>query len=759
MRLAALLLSALTLHAGAFNEKGFADIKAALARAIERKVTPGAVFWCGRADAERHWAQGRRAVVPAAEPMTEDTVFDVASLTKVVATLPSVMLLAERGKIDIDAPAQAYLPEFHHPDITVKHLLTHTSGLPPGLSNEGPDLDWRGYEEGIRRACACVPDLPPGLSVRYSDVNFILLGEIVHRVSGRPLDAFAKDEVFLPLGMRSSRFRPESGQMKQIAPTERDSGGRMLRGVVHDPTARRMGGVAGHAGLFTTAGDLATYARFMLHGGPLLKPETLRKMQSVQTPITVSERRGLGWDIDSAYSRPRGDLFTLGSFGHTGFTGTAMWMDPATDSFFVLLTTRLHPDGKGDAKPLYSEIGALAARAVGLSSRKDLETFPRVQGEVPTVLNGIDVLERQKFAALQGLRVGLVTNHTGIDNERRATIDLLREAPGVRLVRLFSPEHGLRGAFDQEGIPDAVDTRTGLPVISLYQQGQRAPTPGQLADLDALVFDIQDIGCRFYTYIATLKGCLEATAKAGKELILLDRVNPVRGDRVEGPARPSELSFTACHPIAVRHGMTAGELARMFNAELPLQARLRIIEVRGWRRDQWFDATALPWTGPSPNMRTLDAAALYPGIGLLERAVSVGRGTGTPFELVGAPYVNDRALAYELNKLGLPGVRFIPERFSPTASLFKGEDCGGVRLVLTDRDALRPVELGLAIGHTLHRLYGEAFDLQHFDALLKDEATMDLIRSGKGWKEIVASWEPSRAGFLKRRQAFLLYGP
>ncbi|WP_243302215.1 exo-beta-N-acetylmuramidase NamZ domain-containing protein [Geothrix oryzisoli] len=759
MRLAALLLSALVLQAGAFNDQGIADIRAALARAIEDKVTPGAVYWCGHGSEDRHWAQGHRAVVPAAEPMTEDTIFDVASLTKVVATLPSVMLLVERGKVDVDAPVRTYLPEFHHPEITVKHLLTHTSGLPPGLPKDEVHPDWHGYEEGIRRACACAPDLPPGLVVRYSDLNFILLGEIVHRVSGHRLDAFAEREVFSPLGMRSTRFRPEAGRVDRIAPTERDQDGTMLRGVVHDPTARRMGGVAGHAGLFTTAADLAKYARFMLHGGPVLQRKTLQAMQRVQTPATVYDRRGLGWDIDSAYSRPRGSLFELGSFGHTGFTGTAIWMDPATDSFFILLTTRLHPDGKGDAKPLYSEIGTLTAKAIGLTARKDSGCFARAPQEVPTVLNGIDVLKRQKFAALQGLRVGLVTNRTGIDNERNATIDLLREAPGVRLVRLFSPEHGIRGELDQEGIPDALDTRTGLPVISLYKGSQRAPSSEDLADLDALVFDVQDIGCRFYTYIATLKGCLEAAAKSGKAFILLDRVNPIGGALVEGPALPSDLSFTACHPIALRHGMTVGELARMFNAELSLHARLRVIELQGWRRRQWFDATALPWESPSPNMRTLNAAALYPGIGLLERAISVGRGTGTPFEVVGAPYINDRVLASELTKLGLPGVRFIPERFTPTTSRFKGEACGGVRLVLVDREALRPVELGLAIALTLHRLYGEAFDLQRFDDLLKDDATLGLIRSGKGWKEIVASWEPSRTGFLKRRQPFLLYEP
>ena len=371
MRILVLLMSALLLQAQAFEARGLAELRAALGRAIETKVTPGAVYWCDHAGQEVHWAQGNRALVPSVEAMTEDTVFDAASLTKVVATLPSVMLLLERGKLELDAPVQRYLPEFRHPRVTVKHLLTHTSGLPSGLPKLEGRKDWQGYAEGIRQACACVPDPGPGLQFRYSDVNFILLGEIVHRLSGRPLEVFAAEEVFAPLKMLASTFKPGASLLPRIAPTERDEHGAVLRGVVHDPTSRRMGGVAGHAGLFTTAADLAKYARFILRGGPLLKPETLRLMRSVQTPANVPERRGLGWDIDTLYSRHRGSLFALGSFGHTGFTGTTMWLDPATDTFFILLTTRLHPDGKGDTRALNAEIGTLTARAIGLTVRKD----------------------------------------------------------------------------------------------------------------------------------------------------------------------------------------------------------------------------------------------------------------------------------------------------------------------------------------------------------------------------------------------------
>ena len=759
MRVLVLLLSALLLQAQAFESRGLAELRAALDRAIETKVTPGAVYWCDHGGKELHWAQGHRAQVPSVEAMTEDTVFDAASLTKVVATLPSVMLLLERGKLELDAPVQRYLPEFRHARVTVKHLLTHTSGLPAGLPKQEGHKDWLGYAEGIRQACACVPDPGPGLQFRYSDVNFILLGELVHRLSGRPLDVFAAQEVFAPLNMLSSTFKPNTSLLPRIAPTERDEHGVVLRGVVHDPTSRRMGGVAGHAGLFTTAADLAKYARFILRGGPLLKPETLQLMRSVQTPATVHERRGLGWDIDSLYSRPRGSLFELGSFGHTGFTGTAMWPDPATDTFFILLTTRLHPDGKGDTRALNAEMGTLTARAIGLTARKESALLPWAETEVPTVLNGIDVLARQKFRALQGLRIGLITNHTGMDSERVATLDLLHKAPGVKLVRLFSPEHGLRGEQDQEQIPDGTDVKTGLPVVSLYNAGQRAPKPEHLADLDALVFDIQDIGCRFYTYAATLKACLEAAASQGKAFFVLDRVNPIRGDLVEGPALPSELSFTSPHPLPIRHGMTLGELARMFDAELGLKARLTVIPLQGWQRSQWFDATGLPWRNPSPNLRGLNAAALYPGIGLLERAISVGRGTDTPFEVLGAPFIDDRLLAAELNRLGLAGVRFVPERFRPTASVFKGEACGGVRILLTDRDALRPLKVGLAIAHTLRRLYGDAFDLAKLNALLKDDASIAMLKAGRDWQDIVSSWEPARADFLRRRASFLLYAP
>lgn len=730
----------------------FDSLRAVVSKAVAKGNPAGAVLWFETGEQKMTLATGQRALVPAKEAMTEDTVFDVASLTKVVATLPCVLILMEQGKIELEAEVRRYLPEFRG-GITVRQLLTHTSGLKAGIPKEP---EWTGYAAGIERAMASEPEGLPDRFFRYSDINFILLGEIVRRVSGVGLNEFAVKHVFEPLHMDSTRFLPPQDWRPRIAPTEKDEGGVMLRGVVHDPTSRKMGGVTGHAGLFTTAGDLAKYARMILQGGAgILKPETVKLMTTPQTNATVFERRGLGWDIDSAFSRPRGKVFPLGSFGHTGFTGTSLWIEPQSKTFVIFMSSRLHPHGKGSVRDLYEAIGTAAAQCVKLTPSNG-PPWPRAESEVPTVLNGIDVLVRRKFADLQGKRLGLITNQTGIDAQRHSTIDLLANAPGVKLVKLFSPEHGIRGELDQEKISNTTDKKTGLPVLSLFGE-QRAPTQEQLADVDALVFDIQDIGCRFYTYIGTMRLCMDAAAKAKKSFYVLDRVNPIGGIQVEGPAVIDAEKPTATHAIPLRHGMTAGELAAMLNAERHIGCDLHVIPVEGWQRSLLLDQTGLPWINPSPNMRSLGAALLYPGIGLLEFSISVGRGTDTPFEVLGAPYVDDVRLSYELNKLGLAGVQFTPLRFTPTASVFKGEVCGGVRMAITDRAALRPVEVGIAIACTLQRLYPKEFKLALVDTLLNRAASVQAIRDGEAWKKVVAGWEQETQAFEARRKEFLRY--
>lgn len=374
------------------------------------------------------------------------------------------------------------------------------------------------------------------------------------------------------------------------------------------------------------------------------------------------------------------------------------------------------------------------------------------------VLTGVDVLARDGFAALDGRRVGLVTNHTGLDSRGRSTIRLLHEAPGVELVALFSPEHGLEGRLDVPEIAHGEDAATGIRVYSLYGETRR-PLPGMLEGLDTLVFDIQDIGTRFYTYISTLGLAMEAAAEAGLRFVVLDRPNPIGGMAVAGPvADPGRESFTAFHRLPVRHGMTVGELARLFRAERTPALDLEVIALENWRRGDFYDATGLRWVDPSPNMRSLAQALLYPGIGLLETTrLSVGRGTDTPFERFGAPWLDEISLAFELNGLGLPGVAFVPIGFTPDASKFVGERCGGINVIVTERGAFDPLRTGLEIALALRRLYPDDWDVEAYDRLLVSAATLDAVRAGRPWREIEASWQPALDDFLRRRAPHLLY--
>lgn len=691
--------------AASFRDYKLEEIDVTVRDAIAEKRIPGGVLLIEH-DGERYLrSYGNRSLVPSVETMTTDTIFDAASLTKAVATAPSIWLLIEAGKLQLDQPVRTVLPEFKDDAVTLRHLLTHTSGLRPGLDRD----PWSGYDEGVRRALAQVPLNRPGAIFRYSDINYILLGEIVRRVSGQPLDLFARERVFVPLGMKDTSFRPRLSS--RIAPTEDG-----LRGVVHDPTARRMGGVAGHAGMFTTAEDLAKFARAILRGGVFP-----REMTQVLSPPAVAIQRMAGFDVDSNYSRPRGELFPQGSFGHTGWTGGFFWIDPGSNTFYVFLSNRVHPDGKGSVVALQHRLGTLVAESLA-----DVHFTPP-QRRVGYILgganaqNGIDVLHADGYAALQGMRIGVITNQSGIDRYGNPTIDLLRSAPGVTVAAIFAPEHGLRGTLDDE-VSDEV--YQGIPVFSLYGE-RRKPSPEQLASLDALVFDIQDIGTRFYTYISTMGLAMEAAAEAKVKFIVLDRVNPIGGEVVEGPVLEGPADFVGWHPLPVRHGKTVGELARQFRTERRMDVDLTVIPVKGWDREQWQDEAGLPWVNPSPNMRSLNAAGLYPGIGLLERAISVGRGTDTPFEIVGAPYIDGARLAAEVH---VPGVQLIPVRFTPDASVHKGEECGGVRLRITDRRALRSVTLGLEIARALERMYPDRFPLDELQPLLRHRETLDSVR-------------------------------
>ncbi|MDX2506167.1 MAG: DUF1343 domain-containing protein [Gammaproteobacteria bacterium] len=756
-----------------FKQEFLNQMELAINETIAANDIPGGVLWVEHNGVHYEGSYGHRSLIPKPELMTRDTIFDIASLTKVVATTPAIMKLVEQGKIKLSDTAQKFIPEFRgngKENITIRQLLTHTSGLRPDISTRPT---WSGYDTAIKMASTEKLYQQPGTDFRYSDINFFILSEVVHRVSGQRFEEFVQQEIYLPLKMKDTGFLPPQSKFPRIAPTE-ILNGKLLRGTAHDPTARFMGGVAGHAGIFSTIDDLARYCRMLLNEGDLdgtrlFSVDTVRLMTSVQSPDIVVDRRGLGWDIDSGYSRPRGHFFPIGSYGHTGFTGTSLWLDPFSNTFWIFLSSRLHPDGQGNIRQLQAQLGNLAAQAV-----KDFD-FSSVEGALPPlsviktkqsavktellkteVLNGIDVLIKEKFASLQGLKIGLITNHTGRDRNGTSTVDWLYHADNVELRALFSPEHGIRGKIDAY-IDDGTDEKTRLPVYSLYGK-RKAPLPEQLEGLDALVFDIQDIGSRFYTYISTMGNSMAVAAKSGVKFIVLDRLNPITGSIVEGPVLEGKTGFVGWHKLPVRHGLTVGELAYLFNDERNMGVNLQVIKLNGWTRELWLDETTIPWVNTSPNMRSLTQAALYPGVGLLETThLSVGRGTDTPFELFGAPYINGKLLAKRMNAFGIRGVRFDPIVFTPDASNFKNQLSEGVRITLTDRDHCDVINIGIAGAIVLNELYGDKFGLNRFNGLLKHKATIEAIRMHKPLNEIRKLWQPDLSDYIDRRQQYFIY--
>ncbi len=812
------------------------QIDALVAEAIKDKRMPGAVVLVGhKGKIVFRKAYGNRSLVPTIEPMTLDTIFDLASLTKVVATTTSIMILVEQGKLRLTDTIGMYIPDIDDAQakrVTIQQLLTHTSGY-------APDFDlkekWTGREGMLAALKKEKLRTPPGTKFVYSDIEFIVLGEITNRILPQ-LELGVYDELNQKLGMKDTIFMQAflrdgetldnktdfyckpinslfcftKSQAQRVAPTENvrgqnsylgstfqgddKSGDRILKGQVHDPTSFRMNGLAGHAGLFSTADDLSRFCQMLLNGGVLdgkrvMSAQTIARMTAPNVVSETGDTRALGWDMNTSFSSNRGELFPLGSFGHTGFTGTSIWIDRVSQTFVIFLSNRVHPDGKGDVTPIRAKVATVVASAIedtpieayrlaeGTYQSQVVAQIPKFKEQSasaqlqfgglfrpppanrqpPTVLNGIDILERDKFRQLDGMKVGLVTNHTGRDLAGKQTIDILKEVPNVKLVSLFSPEHGIRGLADEK-VGDSVDEKTGLPVYSLYGETRR-PKPEQIKDLDAIVYDIQDIGARFYTYTATLKNVMEEAAKYGKPVFILDRPNPINGSSFEGPlADEDKLSFIAAHTTPVRYGLTIGELGTMMNAERKIGADLRVIKMDGWSRSMWFDETGQTWINPSPNMRSLTEATFYPGIGLLETTnVSVGRGTDTPFEVVGAPWLDGQKLAKYLNERSIKGIRFVPIRFKPNASTFKDEDCGGINMIITNRDAFNSVRTGIEIAAALRKLYPTDWQVEKYGRLLVNAEILGLMKRGESPENIEKAVNLKNEDFARRRALYLLY--
>lgn len=706
-------------------------IDEAVARALAAGTAPGAVVLVGGPSGgvfER--AYGSASIEPEVRPMTVDARFDLASVTKVFTTL-AILRLVDLGRLSLEDDVAPAIPELA--GRTIEDLLRHRAGLQAVNPLSDYDQD-RGAS--LSRAFRSALDGPPG-TTRYSDMGFVALGELVSRSMAQPLREAMASLVTEPL-QSGADFRPNPAgggntplpDDPRIVPTERaprrGTPPPIIEGEVNDPRAWRLGGVAGHAGLFASARDLASMASALLQPG-FLSESTWRAMQVEQG------ERGLGVDMQR---RPFG---SGEGFGHGGYTGTWFWVDPAAGFYVVLLTNRVHPDGhrRGDLGRLRNQLGRIAAEAV-----------PNALPTPSAMLFGVDVLRQDDFEPLHGKRVALFTNRSGVARDGLSTRALLHAHPHVELVRLFAPEHGLDA--NREGrIGDG--SLEGIPVVGLFGR-DRDPPAGSLDDVDALVVDIQDVGARFYTYAATLHRLLVAASGTQTHVLLLDRPNPLGGEVVAGPVVQDERrTFINHFALPVQHGMTLGELATLIVQEEGLDVSLQVVRVRGWRRAQTWRDIGLRWVPPSPNLRRLEAVELYPGVALIEAMdISVGRGTDRPFEQFGAPWLDPVAMSASLE--ARPQV-FAPVSFRPTSSRHRGQVCQGLSI----SGAEHPVELGIAMLAALVANHREQLDFRASRGLVADDRVLDALIAGESPSAVQSAWQSDLDAFRARRAAVLLY--
>ncbi|MGH9467684.1 MAG: exo-beta-N-acetylmuramidase NamZ domain-containing protein, partial [Terriglobales bacterium] len=536
--------------------------------------------------------------------------------------------------------------------------------------------------------------------------------------------------------------------------------------------------------VFSTADDLSKYAQMMLNdglganGARILSPLAVRKMTTPQSPPNVPDIRGLGWDIDTPFSSNRGAFLPVGSYGHTGFTGTSLWIDPTSNTYIIILANDTYPHQRTHLKRILAMRSDIATVTAAILALNDGSTWnnveqglERITGYNDTeaggrrviyrngqVLTGLDVAKARRFRLLRGKRVGLITNPTGLDREGNRNIDDM-VADGIHVTAAFSPEHGWSGTLNGP-VGNARDASTGVPVFSTYSSDHPSnflPAAG-LDRVTVLVYDIQDVGVRYYTFETTLAYALRSAAARHIPVIVYDRPDPIDGIHVQGaPLAPQEKGFVGYFPgMPVRNGMTIGELARLFNRSIG--ARLTVVRMQGWSRGDFYDETGLTWTNPSPNMRNLTEAVLYPGVGEIEYSnVSVGRGTDTPFEVMGAPWVNAPQLAAYLNARRLPGVRFVPISFTPTASHYAHQLCHGVNMIVVNREQLRSPELGIELASALYHLYPQSWKPADMKALAGSQKVVNEITSGEDPRRIAAAWQPAIQAFEALRQPALLY--
>ena len=719
------------------------EFKQALDRAVKDSGAPGAVGYVGHGDETLfHEAAGQRTLLPRPEAAKKDTIYDLASLTKVIATTTSVLLLNERGTLDLDQPVSQILPLPAFKAISPRHLLTHTAGLPPFKQWH---MEASSVDEYIQRIAGLPLASAPGERRVYSDLGFMMLGRIVELLGGNTLDAFALENIFTPAGMKHTRFNPPEAWRAQCAATEQCPWrGKLMQGEVHDENAYAVGGVSGHAGLFAPAEDLARFCRALL-GGKLLKPETVAMMVRPGS-VPCYPWQVLGWKIDPWAEGSEGYLRSRRAIGHTGWTGPCLWMDLDSGHFAILLSNTPHPNRE-------------------LRDNATLRrTFfdPVAAACHPSTTNahtGLDRLLWEDFDSLKGKRVALLINQGAVDLAGRPALDLLALEPSITLVRFFSPEHGFKGqaeAGEQVGAQ-----RAPVPLVSLYGD-QKKPRPEQLEDIDLLVVDLPDIGARYYTYMATMKGCMAACAAAGVQVLVLDRPNPLGGTVLEGPVATATGSLVCCAPLPIRHGMTLGELALFFKANEAdcASVALSVSEVNGWPRAFMAPQCALPWVPPSPNIPTFESALLYIGTCLFEGVnLNEGRGTEMPFQVLGAPWLDAGKIIGGVPQEDRAGCRLEALAYTPRSipgksksPTFQDQVCNGIRIHVENAAVVRPFRLVYALLLALQRHHGEALIWKpFFDTLAGGDGLRKAIQSGTATEAYLKSIETALGRFEETR--------
>lgn len=714
-------------------------LQQALQEAVSEARAPGAVAYVGQRDETYfHNAFGFRAHHPTRQPAEKDTIYDLASLTKVIATTTSILLLKERGALDLDQPVSEIVPVPAFSRFRIRHLLTHTAGLP---AHKVWYKEISSLDEAVQRIAALDLGWPPGSRRNYSDLGFMLLAKVVELAGRDSLDVFARDNIFAPLGMKETRFNPPESWRSRCAATENCPWrGRVMQGEVHDENAYALGGVSGHAGLFAPAADIARFCRALMDG-KLLEPATVEELARVGVVPTYLWQV-LGWKIDPWAGGSEGYLPARRAIGHTGWTGTALWMDLDTGLFAILLSNTPHPDramryNRALRQTFYDRV----ARTY----------YPRSTN----VHTGLDRVLWDYFQPLKGKRIGLLTNHGAVDLAGRHILNVLALEPEVGLTRVFSPEHGFRG--QAEAGERVGSQRARVPIVSLYGD-QKKPQPSQLKDIDLFVVDLPDIGARYYTYMATMKDCMAACAAAGVPVHVLDRPNPLGGDILEGPIAERTGSLVCSAPIPIRHGMTLGELALFFKEKdrAVSPVRLTISTLDSWPRSVMAPRNGLPWIPPSPNIPDFNAALLYIGICLFEGVnLNEGRGTETPFQVIGAPWLAAgdiiSAVAPEAHQgLSLTATTYTPRSIpgKSQSPVYKDEQCQGIRIGIDDPRAARPFTLAYALLRAIHERHPNQLTWKpFFDTLAGGDGLRKAIQSGVPAEWYVNSLQPELARF------------